>query len=100
MTKPISPEEVYEHARSIPPEVFEAFNECILRNFSLETGEAVFPKNEVVDLIKSKLGRGARIEGLLHMISGPYKDAGWKITATEPTSSRITFTRNRPLTPK
>ena len=118
MTKPISPEEVYEYAKSIPPEVFEAFNECILNNFSLETGEAVFTQSEVELKIKKKrhqkpedrlhLTNAWRERGLLKLISGPYKDAGWKVSDSSPWSAAdhacvgtlFTFTRNRAITSK
>lgn len=89
MTRPIKPSEVADKkAKILPPEVFEAFNELITRDF--DDNVATVSQSEVTELICSKLPTSVTPDhihkhGWLN-IEGPYRKEGWIVKYDEETS--------------
>lgn len=84
--KPISPAEIGLYkARSFPAEVFDAFNELIVRNFS--GGAATVRQDQVIELILSKTNSADRqavfANGWLN-VEEAYVAAGWKVVYDKP----------------
>lgn len=86
MSAPIKPSEVAaKRVATIPPEVFEAFNELIVENFLVSTATVV--QNKVVERILAKLPQVTRGEifekGWLE-VEGAYRKAGWSVLYDRP----------------
>jgi hypothetical protein len=84
--KPITPEEVIKvKAESFPPLVLDAFNELIAKYFF--NGKAEFTKNEIVQLIQSKMGLD-RTDTIYDNhwldVEDIYRKAGWGVVYDSP----------------
>jgi hypothetical protein len=91
---PIKPSQVGTRKQEdFPPEVFEAFNELIARNFA--NGRAIVRQEEVVKLIKKKGLKGDIFENHWLDVEEAYMAAGWKVLYDKPAhneSYEATFT--------
>lgn len=85
MTKPISPNDIASFkAKTFPPEVFEAFNELIAKNFS--AGSADVKQKHASALIASKLNiTSSEVfdKGYLN-VEEVYRAEGWKVNYDKP----------------
>lgn len=84
MTEPISPDKVYEVTQPFPPEVFQAFNELIARDF--DGHSAIVNQTEVANLIASYLGISSReVYSKKYLdIENSYRGKGWKVYYDRP----------------
>lgn len=84
--KPITPDEVVsEKGRAIPPEVIEAFNECIARSYI--DGAARVGQDTVVERIRARLPGVARcqiFEWHWLDVEPLYEEAGWEVEYNKP----------------
>lgn len=101
MSKPITPDEAMAaKAVSIPAEVYEAFNECIVEN--LRGGTANFRLDTVAKLAAQKLGTSTQIlfDRRWCDVEPAYRAAGWDVEYDSPGYNEsypatFTFTRRR-----
>jgi len=85
MTKPITPSEVADKkARSIKPEMIEAANELIVRNW--DGTQAVVTLPELDKLARSKLGMkvGEPFESGAYDLEDAFRKAGWVVEFDKP----------------
>lgn len=83
MDEPISPEDVQKiQEKSIPPEVFQAFNECISENF--KNNIAQFSRQEVVSKILKKLPKLVHVNEQWLNIKNIYSKKGWIVNYNNP----------------
>lgn len=87
MTDPITPEEARDaaaEAKHIPPEVFESFNELIVKN--LRGAYATVSQNEVLKLITERLGitRDQVFDEHYLDVEAAYQAAGWAVDYDAP----------------
>ena len=83
--KPITPDQVVAtKAKVIPPEVGEAFNELIAKNFT--KGVSVVVQRQVVDLITARLDVDSDevFENRWLDIEEIYEEAGWSVVYDKP----------------
>lgn len=79
--RPITPEEVVElQASTIPPEVFQTFNELIATN--MKFGKVNVLQKDVIAKVKVLLDRPFDSKWLY--VEEIYRKAGWKVTYTRP----------------
>lgn len=98
---PIKPSEVVEKAREdIPDEVFETFNELIIKR--LRGNKATIKQDDIVDILVAKGFDEGKIfeEGWLN-IEKHYQLAGWSVTYEKPSRCEVfppppTFTFTKP----
>lgn len=86
MTKPITPDEAIKSVNSdIPPEVFEVFNELIIKNMK-SLGISRIGQNEVVMAVATKLllTRQEVFSRKLLDVEGHYRKAGWDVEYRKP----------------
>lgn len=85
MSKPISPDEITEaKAASLPDDVYDAFNELIVKNIS--QGKAVVTKKDVAASIANKLNISIQEiynKGYLN-VEEIYRKAGWTVEFNSP----------------
>jgi hypothetical protein len=82
--KPITPDEVSgQKQSSIPSEVFDAFNELIVKNYS--GGRASVKQDDIVRLLVNKGFKSSEIyeNGWLD-VEPLYEQQGWKVTYDKP----------------
>lgn len=84
--KPITPQEIAEQkGKVIPSEVFESFNELIVKRYC--NGKAIMAQDEVVSLILAKRPNNTRSEifneGWLD-VESVYEGAGWTVDYDKP----------------
>jgi len=81
---PIKPSEVMVlKEQSFPPEVLEAFNELIAKEFS--DGQALVMQEDVVKLIVKKgIGRAKIFRNNWLDVEDVYRKAGWKVYFDSP----------------
>jgi hypothetical protein len=83
MDEPISPEDVKKiQEKSIPAEVFQAFNECISENFT--NNLAQFSRQEVVSKILKKLPQLTEVQERWLNIENIYSKKGWTVKYVNP----------------
>lgn len=87
---PIKPSEILDkkHA-AFPPQVLEAFNELIARNFN--TGKARVWQKEIAALIASKLHTSVSevYDRCLLDVEDIYKEAGWIVEYHKPAYNEL-----------
>jgi hypothetical protein len=98
--RPISPDEVTTFKReSIPPEVFDAFNELIAEKFV--AGRAVVTQDEVIERILKRISGSTRVhvfDGGWLDVEDIYRQAGWSVDYDKPAfnetfKANFTFTK-------
>jgi len=84
MTRPIRPDEIPDIKQKItPPEVFEAFNELIVKNFNYDVSS--FRKIDVVQLIADKMKISTRnVQQTWLHVEDMYRNAGWLVELETP----------------
>lgn len=83
--KPITPQDIpSQKLEAIPPQVIEAFNHLIALSYF--NGVAEFTQNEVVDLIRERMG--IQVDGEFNRkwlnVEAVYEAAGWKVRYDKP----------------
>lgn len=82
MSKPITPEEAKaKHLEEIMPEVFESFNELIVKN--LCNRYSSFKQKEVEKLVVEKL-KGKQFYSKMLNVEEAYRKVGWKVVYDRP----------------
>jgi len=86
MTKPITPDEAIKSAKpNIPPEVFEVFNELIIKGMQ-SNGVSYVGQNEAVMAVATKLmiTRAEAFSRKLLDVEEHYRKAGWDVEYRKP----------------
>jgi hypothetical protein len=82
--KPIKPSDLIARKKDFPPEVLEAFNELIAKNFSGRRAE--FLMKDAANLIASKMGipRAQVFKEKFLDVENIYRAEGWLVTFDNP----------------
>lgn len=86
MIKPITPDEAIKSAKpDIPPEVFEVFNELIVKGMAA-SGTSRVSQNEAVMAVATKMmiTRAEAFSRKLLDVEGHYRKAGWNVEYHKP----------------
>lgn len=84
--RPITPAKAIEaKSQAIPPEVFQVFDELIVRNLDLD-GQAKVDQDEAVTMISNKLKihRAAVFANKWMDVEEAYRQAGWTVEYDKP----------------